>query len=118
MAAKKDKITWITCPDCGSKIGIVISVGKTDAVKTETTKIIHEEPSTEWPPQSAQAKLESAGVDVSQLDVEENETTISVSPKKFLGDQWGPINDKIREIGGNWVRDGRNSRWEIPKEQA
>jgi hypothetical protein len=111
MAAKKDKITWITCPDCGSKIGIVISVGKAEA-----TRVIHEEPSEEWPPQSAQARLEAAGVDTSQLDIEENETTISVSPKKFLGDQWGPINNKIRELGGTWIRDGRSSRWEIPQE--
>ena len=115
MAAKNDKITWITCPDCGGKIGIVISVGKTEA-----TKVIHQEPttSTDWPPQSAHAVLEAAGIDVSQLDVEENETTIMVSPKKFLGDQWNPINDKIRDIGGNWVRDGRNSRWEIPKAET
>ena len=114
--AAKDKITWITCPDCGSKIGIVISVGKTEA-----TRVIHQEekqPSEEWPPQTAQAILEAAGVDISQLDVEENETTILVSPKKFLGDQWGPINDKLREIGGTWIRDGRNSRWEIPKEES
>ncbi len=114
MAAKKDKITWITCPDCGSKIGIVISVGKTE------TKIIHQEPPTQedWPPQSAQAILEAAGVDTSQLDIEEDEAQISVSPKKFLGDLWGPINDNIREIGGNWIRDGRNSRWEIPKNKS
>ena len=111
MAAKKDKITWITCPDCGSKIGIVISVGKAEA-----SRVTHEKPTEEWPPQSAQARLEAAGIDTNQLDIEENETTISVSPKKFLGDQWGPINDKIREIGGNWIRDGRSSRWEIPKE--
>lgn len=116
MAANKEKITWITCPDCGSRIGIVISVGKAD------TKIIHQEASTapsteEWPPQSPQALLEAAGVDTSQLNIEEDEVQISVSPKKFLGDLWGPINDKIREIGGNWVRDGRNSRWEIPKSQ-
>jgi hypothetical protein len=111
MAVTRDKITWITCPDCGSKIGIVISVGK-----TETTKVIHQEPSEEGSPKTAQAVLEAIGVDISQLDIEENETIISASPKKFLGDQWGSINDKIREIGGIWIRDGRNSRWEIPKE--
>ena len=112
MAANKDKITWITCPDCGSKIGIVISVGK-----AETPRIIHQEAETgeDWPPQTAQAMLESAGIDVSQLDVEENETTISISPKKFLGDQWGPINDKLKEVNAVWIRDGRNSRWEIQK---
>jgi hypothetical protein len=111
MAVKKDKITWITCPDCGSKIGIVISVGK-----THDPKIIHQEPTEDWPPKTTQEMLNVAGIDTSQLDVEENETTISISPKKFLGDQWGPINDKIRELGGSWIRDGRNSRWEIPKD--
>jgi hypothetical protein len=111
MVEKKDKITWITCPDCGSKIGIVISVGS-----TETTSIIHQELSTEWPPQSTQNMLEAAGIDTSQLNIEENSTIISISPKKFLGDQWGPINDKIKEIGGTWVRNGRSSRWEISKE--
>ena len=118
MAAKKDKITWITCPDCGSKIGIVISVGRAEA-----TKIIHQETATEpieaeWPPQTAQALLQSAGIDITQLDIEENETTISISPKKFLGDLWGPINDKLKELGGNWIRDGRNSRWEIQKAES
>jgi hypothetical protein len=117
MAAKKDKITWITCPDCGGKIGIVISVGKAEAT---AAKIIHQEPETqeEWPPQTAQSMLQAAGIDVSQLDIEENETTISISPKKFLGDLWGPINDKLKEIGGNWMRDGRNSRWEIQKGES
>jgi hypothetical protein len=111
MAINRDKITWITCPDCGSNIGIVISVGK-----NETTKVIHKEPSEERQPTTAQATLEAIGVDVSLLDIEENEFIILVNPKKFLGDQWGPINDKIRDLGGMWIRDGRNSRWEIPKE--
>jgi hypothetical protein len=112
LVAKNEKITWITCPDCGSKIGIVISVGN-----TETPRIVHEE-KEEWPPQAAGGVLEAVGVDTSLLDIEENEATIQVTPKRFLGDQWGPINDKIREMGGTWIRDGRNSRWEIPKEQT
>lgn len=112
MAAKKEKISWITCPDCGSKIGIVISVGK-----SQGAKIIHEKKPEDWPPQTAEAILEASGIDTSELDVEENEEMITASPKKFLGDAWGAINDKIREMGGTWVRDGRNSRWEIPKDQ-
>ncbi len=112
--AAKDKITWITCPDCGGKIGIVISVGKAEA-----TQVIHEH-REEWPPaegepQDAAGRLTAAGIDVSLLDIEENETTISVTPKKFLGDLWGPVNDNMKTIGGTWIRDGRNSRWEIPK---
>ena len=114
MAAKKDKITWVTCPDCGSKIGIVISVGK-----AETAQVIHEH-REDWPPAGdqptdARSRLQAAGIDVSQLDIEEGDEVISVSPKKFLGDQWGPINESMRTMGGNWVRDGRNSRWEIPR---
>ena len=114
MAAKKDKITWVTCPDCGSKIGIVISVGKAEAAQ-----VIHEH-REDWPPAGdqptdARFRLQAAGIDVSQLDIEEGDEVISVSPKKFLGDQWGPINESMRTIGGNWVRDGRNSRWEIPR---
>lgn len=114
MAANKDKITWVTCPDCGSKIGIVISVGKVDA-----TQIIHEH-KEDWPPGGDQptdvmSRLQAAGIDVSLLDIEEGDEVVSVSPKKFLGDQWGPINESMRGIGGNWVRDGRNSRWEISK---
>lgn len=109
----KDKITWITCPDCGGKIGIVISVGKTAA-----PTVVQEEPE-EWPPeQDFKAKLEAAGVDLALVDVEESATMVSVSPKKFLGDMWGPINEAIRDLGGTWIRDGRNSRWEISFEEA
>lgn len=111
--AAKDKITWITCPDCGGKIGIVISVGKAEA-----TQVIHEHvpqvPSAAQP-QDTVSRLTAAGIDVSQLDIEENENTVSITPKKFLGDLWGPINDAMKTVGGNWIRDGRNSRWEISK---
>ena len=79
--------------------------------------VIHEE-TEEWPPQTASGLLETAGIDTQLLDVEENDAVISVTPKKFLGDQWGPINDKIRELGGTWIRDGRSSRWEITKEDS
>lgn len=113
MAAKKDKITWVTCPDCGSKIGIVISVGKGEA-----TQVVHEH-APEWPPsdqsQDARSRLQAAGIDVELLDIEEGEEVVSVSPKRFLGDQWNPINESMRAIGGTWIRDGRNSRWELPK---
>lgn len=109
MSGKDDKITWITCPDCGSKIGIVLSIGKQEA-----TQIIHERmPTTETTPQNYRTQLEAAGVDLSLLDIEENETSITISPKKFLGEQWGSINDAIRGIGGNWIRDGKSSRWEL-----
>ena len=113
--AAKDKITWITCPDCGGKIGIVISVGQAEA-----TSIIHEHKAEGQTPVAhpgdTMSMLTAAGIDVSQLDIEEDDATISISPKKFLGDLWGPINDSMKTVGGNWIRDGRNSRWEITKQ--
>ncbi len=102
------------CPDCGSKIGIVISVGQKVPV------VVQEEAETEeWPPDEIdfKAKLEAAGVDLALVVVEQSEGTVTVSPKKFLGDLWGPINDTMRELGGTWIRNGRNSRWEIKLEE-
>jgi hypothetical protein len=110
--ASREKITWITCPDCGSKIGIVFSVGK-------ATKVFHEE-SPQWPPEEEKGvreKLEEAGVDLSLVDVEETADMINVTPVEFLGDRWAPINDAIRELGGVWVRAGRESHWEISREE-
>jgi hypothetical protein len=61
-------------------------------------------------------RLSAAGIDLTLVDVEEGEEIVTVSPKKFLGDLWGPINEAIRTIGGGWIREGRQSRWEIRKE--
>ena len=115
MSNRNEKVTWITCPDCGSRIGIVISIGKASTQPT----VIREE--AEWPPEEtkphdAQSRLREAGVDLELVDVEESEDVISVIPKKFLGDAWGPINEAMRALGGIWIRDGRNSRWELQKE--
>jgi hypothetical protein len=41
---------------------------------------------------------------------------VRISPKKFLGDLWGPINDAIKGVNGTWIKEGRDSRWEIKKE--
>jgi len=60
----KDKVSWITCPECGSKIGIVITVGKAEAKVEERLPTLGEG----WPPGSAQQVLEAAGIDVSQLN--------------------------------------------------
>lgn len=113
MSDREDsKISWITCPDCGAKIGIVLSVGKGEYVSPP----LQTEASAPWPPTGVNERLSSAGVDLTLVDVEEGEEIITVSPKKFLGDLWGPINEAIRTIGGGWIRDGRQSRWEIRKE--
>ncbi len=110
--SSKEKITWITCPECGSKLGIVFSVGK-------TAKVVQEE-SSMWPPEKEEGireKLEDADVDLSLVEVEETEEKIIVTPIEFLGDRWSPVNDAIRDLGGIWVRAGRESHWEIPIEE-
>src|SRR4030042_1657549 len=111
MSDKNNKITWITCPDCGAKIGVVLSVGKTAvAAVAAASAVALEADEGEWPPQQdMRTKLEAAGVDLALVDIEEGEGAMSVSPKKFLGDLWGPVNDAIKTLGGTWIRDGRRS---------
>ena len=58
-------------------------------------------------------QLTAAGIDLSLVTVEEGEDIVVVSPKKFLGDLWGPINDAIKKLNGVWIREGRQSRWEL-----
>ena len=110
-------ITWMTCPDCGAKLGVVISVGKSgieiqapSAPKAVSAPhLIAQEGIPE--------RLVQAGVDLNLVDVEDGEETFSVRPKKFLGDLWGPINEAVRTLDGIWIRDGRHSRWEIKKRE-
>jgi len=109
---EESKITWITCPECGSKIGIVVSVGRAPAAVPEEAEA---EVAPTWPPTSIRERLAAAGVDLSLVDVEEKEDVVILSPKRFLGDLWGPINDAVKGLGGTWIREGRESRWEIPK---
>ena len=110
-------ITWVTCPDCGAKIGVVISVGKS-ATGVPAPPPPQAVPATPVIAQGGiQERLAAAGVDLTLVNVEEGDEFVSVSPKKFLGDLWGPINEAIRTIGGGWIRDGRSSRWEIRKEE-
>jgi len=117
---KETKITWIKCPECGAKIGIIISVGKgpteeqpaivtpREAVPTLTPML--------GPTASIQERLAAAGVDVSLLEIKEGEEVTVISPKRFLGDLWGPVNEAVRSLGGVWIREGRESRWEVRKD--
>jgi len=107
---KEAKVSWITCPECGAKIGIILSVGRAVPSAERVPSELETRPS------SFKERLASAGVDLSLVDVEEREDVVVVSPKKFLGDLWGPINDAVRALGGSWIREGRESRWEIRKE--
>ena len=118
MTEREDsKINWITCPDCGAKIGIVVSVGKAAAPTTAVPVAPQPEAVTVLPTGGIEGRLAAAGVDLTLVDVEEDDEIVTVTPKKFLGDLWGPVNEAIRTIGGGWIRDGRSSRWEIRKEE-
>jgi len=56
-------------------------------------------------------QLSDADVDMGNLDYSEYGKTIK--PKKFLGDLWSDLNQKLKAFGYEWVKDGRNSRWEF-----
>ena len=60
--------------------------------------------------------MAAAGVDLELINVEDGEEVVIVSPKRFLGDLWGPVNDAVKSLGGIWIREGRDSRWELRKE--
>jgi len=113
---EETKVSWITCPECGAKIGIVLSAGRV-APQAERLNLPPDQV-VAWPPTTLTERLSSAGIDLSLLDIEEKEDMTIVSPKKFLGDLWGPINDAMKSVGGNWIREGRQSRWEIPKQET
>ena len=54
--------------------------------------------------------LRDAGIDpVGLLNVNPG----VVKPVRFLGDKWGGVNDVLVGLGWRWVRDGRDSRWEL-----
>jgi hypothetical protein len=114
MSEKESKVIWLTCPDCGSKIGIILSVGKATTIAHYEEKETYEE-AENWPPSNFEEKLKAAGIDTNLLNIEDGEVSILVSPKKFLGDLWGSINETMRSFGGSWIREGRDSRWEIKK---
>lgn len=113
---EESKISWISCPECGAKIGVVISLGK--AIQTIEKPPAPSEPASTWPPSDLSDRLSAQGIDPGLINVEEREDVIILTPKKFLGDLWGPINDAIRGLGGIWIREGRQSRWEISKQES
>jgi len=58
------------------------------------------------------------------VTIEEIEKSVSsaghfkVMPKKFLEDDWRPINDKLQDVFGqqlSWTRDGKKSHWKVWK---
>ena len=53
------------------------------------------------------------------VSITDEKDHIKVLPKRFLGNDWDPINDKIKEFVGGycWIKDipGKEKHWRIPK---
>lgn len=99
---EKTKVMWITCPECGARLGIILSIGKVKPPEAP-----------EITPEMVRERLSLAGIDPSIVDVNLEGGVILITPRRFLGELWGPINDVMKEIGGVWMREGRESHWEI-----
>jgi len=104
-------VNWITCPECGAKIGIIISVGRV-VPKAEKPQAAPRISSLS----DIKDRLARAGVDLSLVEFDEVRGSVVIKPNRFLGDLWRPIHDAVRGLGGVWIRDGRSSRWEIKME--
>jgi len=64
-------------------------------------------------PIDSAATIVSTIPNIDMLDVLQTPEGVTLTPKKFLGDLWGPVNDDVRSRGGRWVRDGKKSHWLI-----
>jgi len=84
------------------------NTGHTDKPKPAT-------PNGRAPPTHTSIKtaLEEKGVNTSLIAISVDQGLAIITPIKFLGDMWGPINTAVRDLGGGWIRDGKQSRWEI-----
>jgi len=50
-----------------------------------------------------------------KLTLREYQGNLIIMPKKFLADNWAPINTALKaEYGDKWVTRGKESAWEIP----
>jgi hypothetical protein len=52
------------------------------------------------------------GLAPSSLFIQEEREGIIVKPTKYLGNDWQPLNNEMRELGGRWQRE--RSYWIIP----
>ena len=62
--------------------------------------------------------LAEHGVDVSLLDFEDGGSAAYVTPKKYMGDLWGGVNDVVRAAGGEWIKEEdrtKKSYWNVPR---
>lgn len=51
---------------------------------------------------------------LSQLSVIDQGGVVTIRSKEWLkGRLWGEVDDKVKQMGGRWIRDGKASRWEV-----
>jgi len=63
--------------------------------------------------------MEELGADLCELlEIDDKGKAIVLKTKGFLKDKdkWIRINDIVKSFNGNWIKSGKESRWEIPKE--
>ena len=101
--------------------GAVITVGGYDIEITvkpsEEVRVEPPAPSQPW------ITVESVSADLSpyidDLDIAEDEENIVVMPKRYLGrKRFSEIAELMRELGGNYVSAGKESKFLIPKREA
>lgn len=78
-------------------------------------KSVEPKPKSDLPPVEyagpTKSELQVAGVDVELLDFLNYGNTLK--PKKFLGDLWSDMNQKLTANNYVWVKEGKESRWEF-----
>jgi hypothetical protein len=60
--------------------------------------------------------IEKAGLDSMPLNVYMDNGVLIVMPDKYLGDIWQKYMDALKSLGADWIRMGKQSRWEIRAE--
>jgi len=53
--------------------------------------------------------------DLVSLDLESSAQFVIIKPKEYLKDKWNSIMTKVRELGGEWVSQGKEGHWLVPK---
>lgn len=50
------------------------------------------------------------------LEIKEEEKQWIIKPKKWLGqERFIEVSEMVKKVRGQWVKDGKNSRFEVPK---
>ena len=96
--------------------------GKTQGKPPERKKVPSEVSTPRGEPfgsvEAVEQYLAEHGVDVSLLDFEDGGSAAYVTPKKYMGDLWGGVNDVVRAGGGEWIKEEdrtKKSYWNVPK---